>query len=619
MNRTLKQLIECLIAVALVMATALPALGAGASISAALEPSNIALGEQAQLTVTVTGGDGDEAVMPHVDGLEFSPAGQSSQYQSINGVVTSSTSQIYLVTPSRAGRFTIPPITIGQGSNARKSQSFSLQVSGAAAGARANATQQPGASALPSPNVADSDDDQAVSSNGKRAFLRLIAPEKQVHVGQLVPVKIKAYFAAGLQASVDGLPSLSSDAFTLSALDNKPQQTEEAIDGHTYEVLTWTTALSAVKAGDYSLTLQLPVAVTIEQKLKLPHGFPNDPFDDDSFFSNFFGNSVEKELTLTSEALTQSVKPLPAANRPADFNGALGQFNVTAEASPDHVTAGDPITLKFTVSGQGNFDRVTTPVLANSSNWKTYKPVSRFTPDDSVGLAGTRIFEQAVVPLESGKVQIPSLQFSYFDPQANQYVTKSTAPIAVDVTPGSAVAVTTATMPPPPVAQTDQPVFQANRVEPGTFTSTLRPMFLRIWFLGVFGLACGSMLLVFYILRLRAQSAGNPNLARARNADRAIRDQLAAMEVAMQKSETISFFVAARRALQQRLGVQWNLPPETITLSEINSRMNGKAAGIRPIFQMADEVLYSHENLPPGDLAGWKQILIEQLNNLEAR
>jgi hypothetical protein len=619
MNRTLKQLIECLLAVALVMTAALPALGASAGISASLEPSNIAVGEQAQLTVTITGGEGDEPVMPHVDGLEFSPAGQSSQYQSINGVVTSSTSQIYLVTPSRAGRFTIPPITIGQGSNARKSQSLSLQVSGAAAGARANAGQQPGASALPSPNVPDSDDDQAVSSNGKRAFLRLIAPEKQLHVGQLVPVQIKAYFAAGLQASVDGLPSLSSDAFTLSALDNKPQQTEEAIDGHTYEVLTWTTALSAVKAGDYSLTLQLPVAVTIEQKMKLPHGFPSDPFDDDSFFSNFFGNSVEKELTLTSEAFTQSVKPLPLANRPADFNGALGQFNVTAEASPDHVTAGDPITLKFTVSGQGNFDRVSTPVLANSSNWKTYKPVSRFTPDDSVGLAGTKIFEQAVVPLESGKVQIPSLQFSYFDPAANQYVTKSTAPIAVDVTPASAVAAATAITPLAPVAQADQPAFQANRVEPGTFTSTLRPVFLRIGFLSVFGFACAMVVLIFYILRLRARSAGDPNVARARNADRAIRDQLAAMDAAMQKSETVSFFVAARRALQQRLGLQWNLPPETITLSEINSRMNGKADGIRPVFQMADEVLYSHENLPANDLAGWKRILIEQLNNLEAR
>jgi hypothetical protein len=619
MNRTLKQLIGCLMATALVMATALPALGAGASISAALEPSNIAVGEQAQLTVTITGGDEEEPVMPHVDGLEFSRAGQSSQYESINGVVTSSTSQIYLVTPSRAGRFTIPPITIRQGRNAHKSQSFTLEVSGAAAGGRGNSAQQPSASALPSPSISGPDDDQAVSSNGKQAFLRLVAPKRELHVGELVPVQIKAYFVAGLQASINGLPSLSSDAFTLNALDNKPQQTEETIDGHTYEVLTWTTALSAVKAGDYSLTLQLPVEVTIQQKMKLPRGFPSDPFDDDSFFSNFFGNSVEKQLTLTSDAVTQTVRPLPLANRPSDFNGALGQFNVTAQASPDHVTAGDPITLKLAVSGQGNFDRVFTPVLGNSANWKTYKPVGRFTPDDSVGLAGTKTFEQAVVPLQSGELKIPSLYFSYFDPEANQYVTRSTAPIDVDVAPASAASVANATTSAPSAMETDRPELQANRVEAGTFTSTLRPVFLRGWFLCGCGLACGTMLFIFFALRIRARRTGDPNLVRMRNADLSIRDQLAAMDVAMQKSETVPFFVAARRALQQRLGVQWNLPPETITLSEINARLNGKADGIRPVFQMADRVEYSHENLPAGDLAGWKRILVEQLKHLEAQ
>jgi hypothetical protein len=617
MNRTLKQLIGCLMAM---MATALPALGAGASsISAALEPANIAVGEQAQLTVTITGGDEEEPVMPHVDGLEFSPAGQSSQYESINGVVTSSTSQIYLVTPFRAGRFTIPPITIGQGRNARKSQSFTLVVSGAAAGGRANAAQQPAASALPSPNISGPDDDQAISSHGKQAFLRLVVPKRELHVGELVPVQIKAYFVAGLQASINGLPSLSSDAFTLNALDNKPQQTEETIDGHTYEVLTWTTALSAVKAGKYSLTLQLPVEVTIQQKMKLPRGFPSDPFDDDSFFSSFFGNSVEKQLTLTSDAVTQTVKPLPLANRPSDFNGALGQFKVTAQASPDHVTAGDPITLKLTVSGQGNFDRVITPVLGNSANWKTYKPVGRFTPDDSVGLAGTKTFEQAVVPLQSGELKIPSLHFSYFDPEANQYVTRSTAPIDVDVAPASAASIANATTSAPSATETDRLEFQANRVEAGTFTSTLRPVFLRGWFLCGFGLACGTMLFIFFALRIRARRTGDPNLVRMRNADRSIRDQLAAMDLAMQKAETVPFFVAARRALQHRLGARWNLPPETITLSEINARLNGKADGIRPVFQMADRVEYSHESLPTGDLAGWKRILVEQLKHLEAQ
>jgi hypothetical protein len=102
---------------------------------------------------------------------------------------------------------------------------------------------------------------------------------------------------------------------------------------------------------------------------------------------------------LTSEADAESVLPLPSANRPVDFSGALGQFTIAAEASPDHVTAGDPITLRLTVTGEGNFDRESSGLLINS-------------PDNA-----------------------------------------------------------------------DRADFAPNRLEPGEFTSTLRPLFLQPWFL----------------------------------------------------------------------------------------------------------------------------------------
>ena len=83
-----------------------------------------------------------------------------------------------------------------------------------------------------------------------QAFLRLVIPKHILHVGELVPVQIKAYFRGGVQARINGLPTLSSDAFTLNSLDDKPAQTQENIDGQPYIILTWNTALSAVKAGD---------------------------------------------------------------------------------------------------------------------------------------------------------------------------------------------------------------------------------------------------------------------------------------------------------------------------------------------------------------------------------
>ena len=38
------------------------------------------------------------------------------------------------------------------------------------------------------------------------------------------------------------------------------------IDGVPYTVVTWTTALSAVKAGDYPLNLDLPVMVRVKER-----------------------------------------------------------------------------------------------------------------------------------------------------------------------------------------------------------------------------------------------------------------------------------------------------------------------------------------------------------------
>ncbi len=615
MNATLTRTLQCIAAFAVMTAFALPALAANPPVSATLEPSHVAVGESAQLTVTMSGATADEPALPHVDGLEFTPMGQTSETQSINGVVTASSSYTYLVTANRAGRFTIPSIKIGQGSAAETTQPIVLQVTGAGSATAPHAGRH-ALPALPSPNVPGGEDDRAVSAEGQQAFLHLVMPKRHLHVGELLPVQIKAYFRDGLQATINGLPSLSSDAFTLNSLGDKPAQTEEEIDGQQYAVLTWTTALSAVKAGDYSLKLEMPVLLTVRQKASRPRDPFGDSLFDDSFFDNFFGNTVQKQMNLTSEADTVSVHSLPLANRPADFSGAVGQFTVAAEASPDHVSAGDPITLRLTVAGRGNFDRVSSDLLRNSSGWKTYKPVARFAPADSVGSEGSKTFEQAVVPLQAGQIQIPPLSFSYFDPETARYVKRTTAPIAIEVAQvANASAAAPSAAAPASLVQSE---FSPNRVEPGVFTPTLRPLFLQTWFLVANLLAWCGLATVFYLLRRRARLAANPHLVCARRADRAIHEQLAVMESAIQHAQTNVFFAAARRALQQRLGERWGLPPEAITLTEINARLNGEADGIRPVFQMADQVAYSHESLPAGDLAGWKRILTEQLKQLES-
>ena len=143
-------------------------------------------------------------------------------------------------------------------------------------------------------------------------------------------------------------------------------------------------------------------------------------------FTSIFGE--KKEVKLTSTPQSVKVLPLPQANRPADFGGAVGEFEAESSVTPNKVNVGDPATLKLKISGVGNFDRVASVMLPSDANWKTYSPKSHFEPLDSAGFQGTKTFEQPIIANNGSITSVPSLSFSYFDPEKRQYATLTTAP-----------------------------------------------------------------------------------------------------------------------------------------------------------------------------------------------
>jgi len=151
-----------------------------ASISATLEPSEIAFGDAAQLTVTVQGQDQDAPELPAVSGLSFQPVGQSSQVQIINRAMSANTSHTYIVTPSRLGSFTIPAIKAGSGRDAAESLPLVLKVLKRTAGAAPTVPGSgQGLSALPAPSAKGSEDDVIAPDPHSFGFLRLLAPKRE--------------------------------------------------------------------------------------------------------------------------------------------------------------------------------------------------------------------------------------------------------------------------------------------------------------------------------------------------------------------------------------------------------------------------------------------------------
>jgi hypothetical protein len=598
-------------AMALVIAATTVLRATAAQVTATLDSASIALGDTAQLTVSISGGDSTQPELPAVSGLEFTLAGQSISFESINGAVTSSVSLTYQVTPDRVGTFTIPAIRLAGGGS---SQPLTLQVLAGASGATAASSAN-----LPTPNMSSGTTDATDNASGQPAFLRVVMPKQQLYAGELVPVQVKAYFSADMSASLDGLPVLNSDAFTLNKLDAKPDQTQEVIGGQPYNVLIWASALTAVKTGDYALNLELPVVERVQQR---GQGGNDSPFND-PFFNQFFSRTVDKPLTLHSGSQNVKVLPLPAAGRPADFSGAVGRFEVSSEAAPPQLTAGDPITLRLKVSGQGNFDRVYSSGLAASAEWKTYPPSAQFTPADNAGYGGSKTFEEAVVPLKAGQEKIPAITFSYFDPDTRQYVTRSTIPIAIEVAPGSGVSsvaaspASLAALTSSLSANTSAPELAPNKVEAGNFVSSLQPVLFAPWFVAAQGVPVMALITGLFVQRRRQRLAQDSERTRNRAAQAAVREHLEAMEQALAANSAPAFFTAARQAVQAELARRWQLSTSQVTAAEINLRMNGDAGDLGTLFAVADDVVYSGQHVPPAELQRWKDTVIHQLKQLE--
>jgi hypothetical protein len=90
------------------------------------------------------------------------------------------------------------------------------------------------------------------------------------------------------------------------------------------------------------------------------------------------------------------------------------------------------------------------------------------------------------------------------------------------------------------------------------------------------------------------------------------------MERAATAGDTGSFFAAACAAFQNLLGLRWSLPPRTITLAEINARLNGEADGLRTIFGLADEAFYTGRAFAPDELRHLQTLVNHELKKLEA-
>jgi len=601
-------------------------------VSAAIEPDHIAMGEAAILVVQVSGEASGPPALSPVDGLRFYSMGRSSQYQSINGRVSATTSYLFQVQAEHSGQFVIPPVEADIDGKIHKSGPVTLNVvTGTSRQSRSNAlpaSPQPFQKGSSARNGGDIVKGQLMSwEEGKPAFLRVLPRAGRAYVGELLPIEIKAYFHQGVQATLRTLPAIQGGAFACRDLQKKPKQTEEIMDGVPYNVLTWDTAISAVKEGEQPVSAELNAVLGIPVQSRRRSPFGRGLFDDD-FFKGFFQDIREEPITLTNPRLHICVLPLPKLGRPKDFSGAVGKFELSATATPKKSMVGDPITVKMRITGTGNFDRVSTPVLNVGEDWKTYRPSSSFKAANSSGYKGEKLFEEAVIPKNLSIKSLPPVTFAYFDTEKEQYVTLKTEAIPITLSaaqpqaPLKAPVVQNAAETEDSAVQKSAGSSNKNGLAPihvamGTPVKSLRPLVENPWFMGAQGFPLGIIFMGLFLSRRQKKRLNDPGLIHKKQVNQKVSRSIRDMNRAITAHDVTAFFNACRTASQERLGEIWGQTPHSITLAEIKHRLGNDAPGMTEVFEKADAVAYSGQSFGPEELQKLRDLVVCELKNLK--
>lgn len=370
----------------------------------------VVVGEQFQVSYELSG-DGKNFEAPNFVNFEIISGpfhSTSSSIQIINGSASKTTTLTYsyYLRALKEGEFTIPAATITVNKKKVKSTTATITVG------KSSSVASGGSSS---------------AGTGKEVFLEAMPNKKSAYLGEQIMLTYKIYYNIPISnLSISKAPSYSG-FWTKDVTDNNGvlQQSSTVKNGQEYHVATiQEIVLIPQKAGTLTIDpLDITCVAQIRTERQRQQGY--DPFE--NFFGDMMGTSytnVKKDMK--SQPIDIEVKPLPIAEKPASFKGAVGQFTFTARIDKTEMKSNDAFTITYTVSGKGNIDLLDIPRPVFPPDFEVYDPkITTNSKNNSYGISGTKTAEYVVIPRVSGDFTINPMEFSYFDPSKGKYATLS--------------------------------------------------------------------------------------------------------------------------------------------------------------------------------------------------
>lgn len=521
-------------------------------------PDEIYEGEQFKISFTVNA-DGKKFKMDEPVGLSvlYGPSQSTSQRISIiNGNRTSEqhTTFTYVLLAEKAGDYEIPSATVMVGSATYKTQSKKIKVfpsSARRSGGKTNGGSRG------STGISDSD-----------VFVVATASKTNIYEQEGTLVTFKVYSLLDFNFEDVKFPDFEGFIAQDIPAPQVQQLKAEQYKGKVYRTIEikqvylfpQRSGQLVVPSGSIDLIVSVPVRAQLD--------------DEESIFNSFFSTYQEVRKTIKSKPISIQVKPLPTP-KPEGFDGAVGQYSLSAELPQAVVKANESLSMKLTLKGEGNLKLTQIPTPKFPEGFEIYDPKEEDQIDVTLsGVRGSKSKEFFAVPRHAGDFVIPKIGFAYFDPTTATYKTIKIDEMKVHVDKGDATAQTSVSnfTDKQEIKYLGKDIRYIKRTTSNTRANTPS---LPLYVLAYVLIAIGGVI-AFAVVRSKRKEMGDLSIYRSKRAGKHAKRWLKLAISKKNSGDHSAYFEALLKGLSDYLSSKLQLPLSNLSKDTIAETMQAR-------------------------------------------
>ena len=319
------------------------------------------------------------------DFIIVSGPNEKTNIQWINGKMTSSKTMSWTLSPKRLGKLAISSLDISVDGKNFKSKPVYINVT------------------------------KDLNNIDDNIFLVAEIDKDKAFLGEQVTLSYKLFKRVNSSIEQYKIPDFTGFWVENLFIPDRLKYTNVNIKGVNYQMANLGQIALFPIPSDQHLIPSLKIKAQIELKKKSRR---RDPFFD-PFFDSFFSETKTK-LLVSKEKLIK-IKKFPEP-RPFDFIGAVGNFKISSYTDRDSTKTNEGFTFTIKIEGTGNLNLFTIPEIKFNKNLEVFDPLEKFEKDIFRDLlTGTKIWEYILIPRVSGTIDLPLIQFSFFDPNKKDW------------------------------------------------------------------------------------------------------------------------------------------------------------------------------------------------------